>query len=740
MAKTGFTKRYFNFIGGKHSDGSALVPPPNTARTIVNVDLEPSGKISRRLGLDFEESFQSAVSGIQQSTLESSSVGMYEWFNVDQSPNATFLVIRIGLTLHIFDEGSNPLSAGLLGSVDFTSQAPQGFASAGNDIRVASGRGLLIVTGDEYEPFYVKFNPADDTFVLVPIRLIIRDFEGVDDGLGVDTRPTDLSQAHAWNLTNQGWDEQKINLFKSEQGVYPSNADILQLGFTVDSTSGLKVWKSSEIINTNLGGTPAPKGKFLLNPFLEDRLAQLDVVQQTSTTQSDNDVWFGVGGSSDPSFLQTVSTLITTTTALTAPFIGLGGTNFRPKATAFYAGRVWYASVNGRIFFSQILEADKFIGRAYQEQDPTAEDFNELVDTDGGVIVLPEAGDIKAMIPGNGGLVVLASNGIWHISGGDVGFTANNTFVNKVGSLRIQNGGAAVEAEGTIFFWADEGIYALISDEISGRPTPQSLSAARVSKDFNRIPISAKNNASASYDRVQKKVYWMYNDGLLELGSTRGPRYNMIAIFDVTLNSFYDYRIEDKLDAGDIKPFMAGMIKRSASNDFELTGTVFAGDDDVVAGTDLVATSATVLSSADHPMTIACFYPLTITATTFDFTFGEFCSRSFHDWKAAGTDFEANYISILETNPETLEEGMMDKQATWLYSYYDFRREGWGQLEYTPRFEVGKAFRVSQNVIEILRKGDPEMRATQNVIEILRKGQPDLRTTQNVIEILRNVS
>ena len=57
MARAGVTKSYFNFVGGKHSDGSALASPENTARILQNVDLETSGKIQRRLGLDYENDF-----------------------------------------------------------------------------------------------------------------------------------------------------------------------------------------------------------------------------------------------------------------------------------------------------------------------------------------------------------------------------------------------------------------------------------------------------------------------------------------------------------------------------------------------------------------------------------------------------------------------------------------------------------------------------------------------------------
>jgi len=741
MAKTGVTKRYFNFIGGKHSDGSALVAPENTARTMINCDLATSGKISRRLGLDFEANFQDAITAIGAGTLQLASVGMYEWFNVDQSPNATYLVVRIGFDLYFFNEGANPVSSGLIGTINFQAMGPGGIASSGNDIQVASGKGLLFITGDQFFPFFVKYDPVSDDFSLVKVRMNVRDFEGVEDGLAVDDRPSELSQAHAWNLSNQGWDTEKINLFRSEQGRFPSNADIMQLGFTVDNTTGLKVWKSSEILNTNLGGTPAPKGKFILDPFTKNRLAALDVsaiiIEQETTEFSYLPPWIGdTAFHSQDLWIKEIETLVTVDVASVAPFIPTGGTLARPKAVSFYAGRAWYASVNGEIYFSQIITSETFSGRCYQEQDPTAEDFNELVDTDGGVIQLAEAGDIVKLIPGSGGLIVLATNGIWKISGGETGFTANNTFVTKVSSIKVSNGRGVVEADGTIFFWSEEGIYALTTDQISGNPVAKSLSAARIERDYNKISISAKSTAQGAYDRVGKKIYWSYNDGLLDVSKSKA-RYNAILIYDLVLNAFYDYRVSDS-GSSFYQPFFAGIIKRSAVNEVELSGTVTESAEDVTVNGEAVTATETVLSSTDHPIILACFYPTSTSSTSFRMTFGEFCSRSFHDWKGS-VDYEVDYTSVLETNPETLNEGMMDKQATWLYSYYDFQRDGFGQLENDPRFEAKDGFRVTQHVIEVIRKGIPLLRGTQHVVEVVRRGVPNLRATQHVIEVIRKV-
>ena len=47
------------------------------------------------------------------------------------------------------------------------------------------------------------------------------------------------------------------------------------------------------------------------------------------------------------------------------------------------------------------------------------------------------------------------------------------------------------------------------------------------------------------------------------------------------------------------------------------------------------------------------------------------------------------------------------------------------------------AIRITHDVVEALRGGDPDVRITHNVVKVLRAGDPDVRITHNVIEVLR---
>ena len=72
-----------------------------------------------------------------------------------------------------------------------------------------------------------------------------------------------------------------------------------------------------------------------------------------------------------------------------------------------------------------------------------------------------------------------------------------------------------------------------------------------------------------------------------------------------------------------------------------------------------------------------------------------------------------------------------------------FKRKSWidtineMKVQYTELIGRPSRNRITQEVIEVLRKGKPYGRFTQEVIEVLRKGKPYGRFTQEVIEVLR---
>jgi len=668
MPRASVTKPYYSFLAGKVSDGSALTPPENSARILENIDLETSGEISRRLGLDYEENYQLSSEVFTEEDIRLSGVGFYEWLNVAEDGRRNFFVVRVGETLYIYNQSGTSISGNRLGTVDISIFSIDLADSKKSELHVASGKGILFCTGELYEPFYLEYDVVNETISATVIAIEVRDFKGIEEeGVAVDERPSILTDHHHYNLLNQGWRTERLN-----RVAYPSNADVMTLGMKVND-DGDRVFAVPELTSNDFGNTPAPKGHFILDAFNPDRISAS-----------------GVAG------------LIVETV------------NRRPRSVGFYSGRVWYGAVKGKVYFSQILDDIEKIGYCYQEQDPTAEDFNELLDTDGGVMHIPELGEVYKLANIASSLLVMANNGIWSISGGTDNFTANTSKITKISEIGLVNGRSVVTAGNATFFWSEEGIFVVAVDNTSGELVVNSLSDNRINNDYFAIPAISRLAAQGSYDRVNKLIMWSYHDGLSSTATAIDAKYNSILIYNLTLNAFYDYRIEDV--EGGYSSFMAGIVKGSARNEGTNVENVTANTVLVTADGVIVTVTATFTGAEETPARVLTFASI---GETWKLTFSGFTSRTFHDWYSMD-NVGANYTSIVETNPETVGDPSVNKQATYLYSFYDYKRNGFGHTISDPRIDVGKGFRVSQNVVEVLRKGDPQSRVTQNIVETLK--------------------
>src|SRR5690606_18873606 len=97
-----------------------------------------------------------------------------------------------------------------------------------------------------------------------------------------------------------------------------------------------------------------------------------------------------------------------------------------------YAGRMWYGGKSNKLYYSvQLRDESAFeqLGNCYQEQDPTAVDFNELLATDGGAIPVAGGGNWQALVPFGNSLVAMNTRGVWEISGREGMMSAENISV-----------------------------------------------------------------------------------------------------------------------------------------------------------------------------------------------------------------------------------------------------------------------------------------------------------------------
>ena len=513
---SGFVKEH-NVTGGVVTDFTGLNFPENTAVEADNVIFSEKSRVSRRFGFNYEFDYQ-----LHEIDRQDKVVTSYLWQSVGGDGDISFTVVQIGNTLYFFRVTEASLSSGLhTQEIDLTSFLTPGSPSDSKECQFASGDGQLFVTHPYTDPFYVSYNSTTDTFTATTIILQIRDFEGVDDLLEDETRPTTLTKEHRYNLFNQGWYatamawtgkalilQNVLNYWDANRTDYPSNCDVWHYYKGPANNTNIQgeiLW-SAYFQRFALGNSPAPKGHYKLNVHYQDR---------SSVSGINN--------------LPVVSTSYN-----------------RVSTVAFFAGRVWYSGIatpgfNQKLYFSQIIERKTQYGRCFQLNDPTSEITYDLLPTDGGVISITDAGTILKLFAFDNTLLVFATNGIWAITGSQgIGFTATDYSVVKISSLSILNTTSFVDVGGYPAWINTEGIYVIRPGETG--PRLQSISDQKFKKYMDAIPTECKKYAKGAYNSYTRVLQWLYRS---TEPSTISERYEYDRVININIvsNAFYPWSI-----------------------------------------------------------------------------------------------------------------------------------------------------------------------------------------------------
>lgn len=482
-----------NFVAGIITEASPLAFPPNASLSEVNFALNRDGTRSRRLGIDFEDGFVLNATGYTAEQLATSTRSFYRWPNPSGARDIDIGVIQIGGYIFFVNLLTDAPSANLLhGGQPINTGAP----NTAEFEYALIGTSLIAVSTVLDYPYLVNYNDDLDLITWEYAPILVRDTVGVEDGLELTERPTTLSPAHRYNLYNQGWlpsgietvcgeGVNPIDCTHNKFGVYPSNADVWMIGRIEDVQSADVKKYDPEIAKRYLiNSGQVPRGHFIINAF--DRGASRAQVSGVTELPADRE---------------------------------LG----RIRTVATYAGRAFYAGVNSRIeggdnrspnfngvvFYSQTMRTPMDLVRCYSENDPTNEDISDPLDTDGGVIIIPEATVIVKLMALKSSLFVFAENGVWEIRGGDSGFRGNEFQVNKVSGLGVSSYRSIVEVNGAIFFWAWDGIYTLFMNE-NGIYETRNVTLTTIQKLYNSLPDSARRTAKGYYDAANNKLRWLY--------------------------------------------------------------------------------------------------------------------------------------------------------------------------------------------------------------------------------------
>lgn len=657
-----------NFTGGLITDYQELNTPLNISVAEANCDLDRRGYRLRRLGMQYEGGYTQNFTTASIAQMSTNYIGTYDWNNVNNNALLNFLVVQTGNILNFYDKSFVPLSSGILAfSIDLNNyKAPSVTDTSDTGISCASGNGLLFVVGAKINPFYITYAAGVVTTTLINIK--IRDLVEQDATASNDARLSSATPGRLYDLFNQGWNTSNIRLYYSTVGpnVYAGTTTVLQYYVRVEKVyppktapwwvgkrigdKGVEVFDPAQFDSVSSGNTLASLGHFIVDAFNIDR----------STVS-------GIAGLP----IQTISD--------------------RPSVCIFFAGKVFYALGN-TIYYSQTITNTSDlsgVGKCYMEADPTSEQINNLIATDGGTITIPQSATPIAFFVIENSLVLFTSNGTWLISGQTTnsGFSATDYSVNKISDISCSSARTLINADGMPVWWAPQGIYTLSPISTKQSFEVKNIITKKIQNFYDAILPLVKINAAGAYDHIRKRCIWTYASNANASSSTNRFYYNNVLILDLMFDAFIPYTVSDVANSQPSK--MCGVfnvqpiqISTASVNVLDAAGNQVVDQygNFVTISSSSYSNNNTVLSDVKY--LVVGPTPVTIPTGTSPLAtcFGDFTGTTFHDWTDNGV-LGANYVSSLNTfyvisgymSPHFTPayDAMMWMYAPYLYVYLE---------------------------------------------------------------------
>ena len=455
-----------------------------------------------------------------------------------------------------------------------------------------------------------------------------------------DIRPRSLTAVHNYNLRNQGWPV-RFSVSVNEPGTaarfadpvyhtwqslgyYPSNADIIYRAKSIQAEEAVAIgtYNPWYLERYAYGNTPAPKGHFIVNAFYRNRQSASGI---SGILDLDRDV-----------------------------------EKDRPVSVAFYSGRVWYLMPDGTLYYSQLIRDISDVNKCYQEADPTAEDINELIATDGGVLNILDVGRAYRIVQISNFLVLFADNGIWSIGGNSDGetFSATSQQVKKITEIGAVGAESMIEAEGTIFYWSEGGIYTITQDQVTSQLQAVDISMDTIQTIYLAIPQISRLNVRGFYDKEVKKILWFYNDSEDFDGSNYRYQYTKALIYDLSLNAFYTYSFPQS----ETMPYIAAVARKLPGTTQSAVVNIVDSNGDLVVTSDSETVTASVTTSTTTDIRVKFLVFKKNDEGKYNYTFAELYSNEMYDWKSLDGE-GLNYVSYAETGQDILEDLLSEKEA-----------------------------------------------------------------------------
>ena len=622
------------FIKGLITEAGELTFPQDASIDESNCLLDRDGTRRRRLAVELETSNVNSTFTLNNTFVFTTG----KWKNAAGVAGLDFLVVQDGTTLRFYNTSSEPYSGNQesfsvnLNSFNFAGSVGPGLAK----VQMDTVNGSLVVTSEAIEPFYIEYDADANTISTTQISPRVRDFEWLGDTTTYTSDKSSPNTNRKYDTANSGWSGTKgsaalATYLAANDDKYPPLTHPWYSGKDADGDFDAAEWDK-----VFTGSTLTGNGSFILDFFSKNRSSASGIAGITTENE-----------------------------------------NSRFKAVASFSGRIFYAGLTGskstgKILFSKYLDNITESDRCYQQNDPTSEEISDLLDSDGGVISIPEASNILKLHVFGSSIFVFAENGVWQIVGVDGVFKATEYSISQVSQIGLNNAQSFVSVEGVPMWWSKHGIHTLSFDQVSGRAQEQNLSIGTIQTFFEAIDGNARQQCSAVYDETNKRVHWFYPNNNESVVSKK----NKVLTLDITLQAFYPWTVTDSATNPDY--ILGAEYFPGFGSDFTTNDVITLTGDDVITsgGDDVVVSTLTELSQADANIVLMVY-----DGATGNLTMGLFSGTDFLDWG------DANYSSYAEAGYDFMGDLILKKNAPYVQVYLRPTETGFSgsdALGYTP--------------------------------------------------------
>ena len=509
----------FNPIRGWVTEGNLANYPQDVAIDIDNMTIDKVGLTERRLGLESDSGPNAFLPEFTSNTRQKGLMNIKEWRGVGTGLERNLLLVHSGDKVFVMEDTFPAIATNVALEIDLTEEGIKVGGTLQEPCHFSVGVNFAVITNPRINPVLVVFEAEEDdgslTLSYRPLDLQIRTRSLLEPFTGGATYGEELSPEEEWNLRNSGWEtitraasdregngtvyEDPVAYYFEKRGTYPRHSVLynsmkLSSAKEVVAVGAFSPWEDEKL---NFGNTTPPLGRYTHSAYNFDSRSILENFFADGDTPTPPE-GSNVGNVNNINIISegTVTWSVTD----------------RPRCSGYHNGHVYFADKDRegktRILVSQLVSDLDNIEKCYQDADPTAEEINDLIATDGFVMYPTGMGTVLNMIEFNRGLIILATNGAWQIKGTQGGgATATDFTIDKIGTFDFFSPYSLVDAGNSVMMFTDRGIVAIGVNEF-GDITSQNLTENTIDEYFDTLSRTAMSNVHGTFVTDERRAYW----------------------------------------------------------------------------------------------------------------------------------------------------------------------------------------------------------------------------------------